>query len=487
MPPRRGNRVPQLEERLEEKLVAGRHMVVGFSGGADSVSLLHRLWQRREALDLTLEAVHLNHGLRGEESDRDEAFVRAFCQERGIPLTVRRIEVAKRAREQGLSLEACGREERYRLFAALAQEAAARGERPVRIATAHTLSDDLETVLFRMARGTGLDGLCGIPLQRGGIVRPLLRCTREMVEDYCRRQGLSFVTDSTNADPSYARNRIRAEAVPALMAANSAALENFLGLRAELEEDRAYLDAQASQLMERAALAGGLDTAALAGQPPVLLSRVAAQLLREGEIPVSRKNVLALSDLIRSGRGRLELRPSRPFVIRRGVLRLEPAAEVDFPPQKVALDSLTDGQLYPIRWTQIVRLDKVSRQQEKKLWLQVITAKDWTNRKKVYENLLFFAVDYDKIIASLVFRSRQPGDTLAECERTGSRTLKKLFNEAGLSALDRQTRLVAADACSVIWAEGFGVDRRVEICPGETRRVLAVLNAESPDGQKGTT
>lgn len=484
MPPRPDNRLPRLEERFEEGLVAGRHIIVGFSGGADSVSLLHRLWQRREALDLTLEAAHLNHGLRGEESDRDEDFVRAFCRERNIPLTVRRAQVEKLARERGQSLEECGREERYRFFEELSQKAAAFGSREVRIATAHTLSDDLETVLFRMARGTGLDGLCGIPAKRGGIVRPLLRCTRKVVEEYCEREGLSFVTDSTNADPRYARNRIRAEVVPALEGVNHAALENFLRLRTELLEDRAYLESQTDALLAGASREGGVDAAKLAKQPPALLHRAAARLLSQGEIPVSRKNVLALSDLIQAGRGRLKLHPHKPFVLRRGILRLEPDAQVDFPAVSVELAGLADGMLHPVELVQTIRLDKVTRQREKKLWLQVITAKDWGNLKKVYENLLFFALDYDKIIASLNFRSRLPGDTLAEPGRPGSRTLKKLFNEAGLSALDRQTRLVAADACSVIWTEGFGADHRAAVRTGETRRILAAFESPIPD-QKG--
>ena len=462
----------RLESRFLEELVRGCHVVAGFSGGADSVSLLHYLWQNRQRLELTVEAVHLNHTLRGEESDRDEDFVRSFCRERAIPLTLRRTDIAGLARERGMSLEACGREERYRLFDEASETARQHlpGSR-VRIATAHTLSDDLETVLFRMARGTGLDGLCGIPRQRGAIVRPLLCCTREMVEEYCRRCCLSFVEDSTNRDPRYARNRIRLETVPALRQINSGAEEAFLRQRQELEADRDYLEQQTDALLQAARREKGLAAALLAEAHDALLWRSCGRILRQEGLPVDRKSILALAELIREGQGRLELQPECPFVVRQGLLRLERTAEVVFPAVSVPAAPLADGMRREVAIEQMIWLDNLPRQQEKKLWLQVITAKDWMNLQKVYENLLFFAVDYDTIIDSLNFRPRQAGDTLAQPSR-GGRTLKKLFSEKGLTALERQTRLVAADAGSVFWAEGFEADRRVQIRPEQTVRVL---------------
>ena len=462
----------RLESRFLEELVRGCHVVVGFSGGADSVSLLHYLWQNRQRLELTVEAVHLNHTLRGEESGRDEEFVRGFCRERGIPLTLRRADIAGLARERGLSLEACGREERYRLFEEAAEAARQRlPEGRIRIVTAHTLSDDLETVLFRMARGTGLDGLCGIPEQRGEIIRPLLRCTREMVEEYCRRCGLSFVEDSTNRDPRYARNRIRLEVVPALRQINDGAEENLLRQRQELEADRDYLEQQTDVLLQAARREEGLDTAPLAAAHDALLWRSCVRMLRQEGLPVDRKNVLALAELIRAGQGRLELQPGSFFTVRRGLLRPERTTEVIFPAVSVPAAPLADGMRREVTIEQIICLDNLPRRQEKKLWLQVITAKDWINLQKVYENLLFFAVDYDTIIGSLNFRPRQAGDVLAQPSR-GGRTLKKLFSEKGLTALERQTRLVAADDGSVFWAEGFEADRRVQIRPERTTRVL---------------
>lgn len=463
--------VDRLEDCFLTQLVAGSHLVVGFSGGADSTALLHYLWQQREALFLSVEAVHLNHGLRGAESDGDEAFVEEFCRQRQIPLTVRRADIAEEQRRQRQSLETCGREARYQLFEEVA-DAWTGDERPIKIVTAHTLSDDVETILFHLARGTALDGLCGIPRQRGRIVRPLLGCTREQVEEYCSRHGLSFVTDSSNSDPAYRRNYIRTNLVPAFQQLNPAFLEGMLRMREALEQDRSCLDQLADQWLLNCRRENGLELAPLEMLPEALRRRIALSLLEEWKMPRDYRLVRTLSTLMKKGQGRAELRPGCMAVVRRGILMVERPVQVDVAPVLVNPSDVSDGLLHPVEVEQMVFLDNLTRRQEKRLWLQVITSKDWENTKKIYENLLFFAVDYDTIIGSFQIRARQAGDQLAVAGRSGSKTLKKLFSESGLSFLQRQTRLVAADALSVFWAEGFGVDRRTVIQPGRTNRIL---------------
>ena len=462
-------RKDDLADRFRSDLVQGCHVIVGLSGGADSVSLLHYLWKQQETLGCTVEAAHLNHCLRGAESDRDENFVRQFCAERGIFLTVRRTDIAALAKQRGMSAETCGREERYTFFEELASFRRQEGKQ-VRIATAHTLSDDLETVLFRMARGTGLDGLCGIPVRRGDVIRPLLECTRTMTEEYCAREGICFVIDSSNADTVYARNRIRAEAVPALKEINEAVEDNFLRQKQALTEDRDFLEEQTRLLLEKARLDDGVDTEILRPTHPALQRRIAVCLLREQQVPVDQNAVLAVVTLIQNGHGRAELRPGLIFAVRRGILRVEQEVMVEILTVSAAKEMLADGYRHLISVPYTVYLGDLPHPQEKHLWLQVISAKDWTNLQKVYENLLFFAIDYDTIIGSLIFRSRMAGDILAQPSR-GGRTLKKLFSEAGFTALQRQTNLVAADNCSVLWAEGFEADRRVIVGP-DTKNVL---------------
>ena len=205
------------------------------SGGADSVCLLACL---REMPGITLSAVHIQHNLRGDESRRDEDFCRTLCENWGIPLTVISVDVRDYAAAHRLSVETAARECRYAAFETLACD---------HIATAHTASDQLETVLFRMARGAGLRGLCGIPERRGSFIRPLLYATRTEIEAFLRERGLSCVTDSSNLSDDYSRNFIRHHIVPAMQQLNPGAEQNTARMVDSLREDAALLDSLAEK------------------------------------------------------------------------------------------------------------------------------------------------------------------------------------------------------------------------------------------------
>jgi len=208
-------------------LAPGDAIVIGLSGGADSVSLLHWLCSIREEYKLDLIAAHLNHGLRAEESDEDEAFCRALCDALAVPLHVKRVDLSGLAS----GVEEAGRNARYAFF----------GEFNRKIALAHTLSDRAETFLMNVGRGSALRGLCSIPPVRGRIVRPLIECARAQVEEYCVQKNLSYRTDSTNFDSGYRRNYIRNEVMPLL----AWEAEPLRRLFRSLEADEAYLSAQA--------------------------------------------------------------------------------------------------------------------------------------------------------------------------------------------------------------------------------------------------
>ena len=198
-----------------DMLQQGDRVVAALSGGADSMALLAFLLELKEPLGIGVSACHVNHGLRGEESDRDEAFVRDWCRRLEVPLQVVRLEGEALRREKGGSLEEAARRARYQAL----EKAAAGGK----IATGHTASDNLETILLNLARGTGLRGLCGIPPVRGRIIRPLIALTRREVEQYCAARAIPYCTDSTNHSREYSRNRLRQQAVPALLSVNPAA------------------------------------------------------------------------------------------------------------------------------------------------------------------------------------------------------------------------------------------------------------------------
>jgi len=212
----------------------GITIVAGLSGGADSVALLHWLHTAAQAKNpIYLTAAHLNHGLRGEESDQDEAFCTALCARLGIPLHVKRVDIAALAATEGIGIEEAGRSARYAFFEELAQQ-----NPGTKIALAHTLSDRMETMLLNMRRGAALRGLCSIPPVRAlgdsaVVIRPLIECSRAQVEAYCAEHHLDFRTDSSNFELTYRRNQIRLEALPALHLNDNAMRRMFRALEAD--------------------------------------------------------------------------------------------------------------------------------------------------------------------------------------------------------------------------------------------------------------
>ena len=181
----------------------GDSVIVALSGGADSVALLNVICSFKEKYNLKIYAAHLNHGIRGEEAERDENFCKILCDKLNIELFTKRINIRQLAKVQKISEELCGRNERYSFFENLSRRLNAK------IATAHTASDNAETVLFNLARGSSLGGISGILPVRDNIIRPLIYVTRAEVEQYCKENNLDYVTDSTNLTDDYTRNHIR--------------------------------------------------------------------------------------------------------------------------------------------------------------------------------------------------------------------------------------------------------------------------------------
>lgn len=268
--------------------------LVGFSGGADSVTLLHAL------LSILgkdrVAAVHINHMLRGAEADADEAFCRDFCQEREIPFLSQKIDVLSLC--GGSSFEETARNVRYQAFEKAAKELNCKT-----VSLAHTASDHLETMIFYLCRGTGASGLSGIPAQRPlgtlTVVRPLLDVTRDEILAYIEENGLSYRTDKTNADTTYTRNFIRAEIVPLLQKINPAVQENARFASDSVAELQAYAEKSAVEFLKTHEKNSAVSVHALAELSPAVRYPVLENLYkRVGGETLSRSQALAIEEII---------------------------------------------------------------------------------------------------------------------------------------------------------------------------------------------
>ena len=263
-----------MEEKIVARYIAHEHLlepdgkvIVALSGGADSVALLLLLGE----LGYTCEAAHCNFHLRGEESDRDERFVRHLCEERHIPLHVVHFDTARHAAGQHVSIEMAARELRYTWFEELRRKLDAQA-----IAVAHHADDSIETFLLNLMRGTGINGLRGIRPRNGHIVRPLLCLSREDILRYLEHRGQTYVTDSTNLQDEYTRNKIRLNLLPLMQEINPSVRQALLRTAAHLDEAATLYNIGIAEAKERVLRPEGIGITALMeeAEPQALLHEI---------------------------------------------------------------------------------------------------------------------------------------------------------------------------------------------------------------------
>ena len=263
----------------------GALVLVAVSGGMDSMCLLHCLHTQ----GVRVAAAHFNHQLRAAEADGDEAFVRRWCESRGIAFYAGRCDVAALAAENGWTVEEAGRRARYEFLERTAEEIGAD-----RIATAHHAQDNAETLLFHLVRGTGPDGLGAIAPVRGKLIRPMLTVTREQIGRYAGENDVPYRTDSTNADTAYTRNYLRCEVLPLLEQVNAAASLHMSNTALRQREESAYLDELAAGLLwekKQTPDEVALPCQAVRDAPAVLRARMLRLLL--DSLPAGKKDFTA--------------------------------------------------------------------------------------------------------------------------------------------------------------------------------------------------
>lgn len=292
-------------------------IIVALSGGADSVTLIHCLNKIKEEIGFELFACHVNHNLRGAESDSDHAFAEALCKEMNIPLKIFSIDVSK-AMEKHTSVEETARTLRYQAFSEESERLNAK------VATAHNSCDNTETVLLNLLRGTGLKGLCGIPPVRDYLIRPLILCTREEIEAYCDINGLRYVTDKTNFSTAYTRNKIRLEILPKLLEINPSLYGGVNRMTAALSEDSVFLENMAKKELCAAKIGDKTyNSEKLASLPRPILTRTISLILKERDIEPTAIKIKGFEEIIKSGTGKINIEKNKFATVRKGKAEIQ--------------------------------------------------------------------------------------------------------------------------------------------------------------------
>lgn len=426
-----------------QMLHPGDTVLAALSGGADSMALLHVLYELKEEYNINIIAAHFNHGIRGEEAKRDENFCVEVCKSLGVELFVGFADIPALAKEKGIGVEECGRKERYAFFERTAPEA--------KIATAHTLSDCEETFLFNLARGASLKGLGSIPPVRDNIIRPLVYCSRDDIEKYCNDNSIAFVTDSTNLSDEYTRNSIRHNIVPQLKKINPSFDSAFERCLCNLREDEELLDVLSLSVLENAKTENGWLAENLNTVHPSLKRRAVAKIIEEvtAQKPQAH-HIEAVCDIVSHG-GSTQIVNAVSLCVYNGVLaREEIEAEeweqafvlgTNFLPYETVISSFYDKN------------DKI-------------------NIQKFNKQLLAKAIDYDKIKGVLIFGSIKPGDKIRPKGRGVTKQLRRIFNENHIPPSHRNRISVLRDECGVVWVSGVGVDERVSADENTERFLL---------------
>lgn len=490
--------------KQENLILPGDFVLAGVSGGADSVCLLLLLLECRKELDFSLEVVHVEHGIRGAESREDARFVEALCETWNVPCHTCSVNVPEYAASHGLGLEEAARTLRYDCYRREAlrmlkgdgspaevrralqrdgggNKAAQPENRSIKIALAHHADDNAETMLFQMARGSGIKGLCGMRSRRNlepgiTIIRPLLMTTRSQIEQYLAGKGQTFRQDGTNLDTDYSRNRIRHEVIPELKKVNSQVVSHMTRSAEMLTELYDYLmDEVAGILPEVCVREAEKDVMCVIRQAlferyPVVLQKEAVHRIL-GDVAGSSKDIgsvhveavlhLAGLQVGRSLSLPYQMKAERIYegvrICRAAESVGEGMEEYTITPEMLLLAETKEGVTISLP--------------DGKMQLHVHDAcgEIWKNKKKTYTKWL----NYDKIKCGLQLRRRAGGDYLTIDEMGHKKKLKEYFIEAKIPRERRDNIWLLAEDAHIIWVVGGRISADYKIVQ-DTKKILEV-------------
>lgn len=438
----------------------GDKVIVAVSGGPDSIALLHVLYKLREKLDISLYVAHINHGLRGSESDKDEEYVEKFCEILNIEFESKKVDINEISRLRNISSESAGREVRYEFFKELMKKFSAQ-----KVAIAHNANDQAETILMRIMRGTGMDGLIGIrPVRDNIFVRPLINTTRGEIEEYCSKNNLNPRIDKTNLEAIYSRNKVRLQLIPYIQENfNKDIIQVLNRLSYTIKVDNDYLEVISKEKFKRYC-----DI----NREKVIISKKA---FLEHESIITRILRLAINSLL----GNLyNFEKIHIYDIIR-IQRCSTGKELNLPSDVNVINNYGDIVIYRNKKQNVkskivehILCDGINVIEDVniKVGIKVISAEAKLDFK---HNKWIKYFDYDKIKGDITLRFRRDGDRFTPLGMNGSKKLKDLFIDLKVPKEERNEIPLVCFGGNIAWIVGYRVSEIFKV-DQNTKNILEV-------------
>ena len=443
-------------------------VITAFSGGADSSCLLRLMDVLAKKLGVAHVAAHVNHMIRGDEADRDEAFCREVCEKLNIQLFVLRRDVPAEAERLGLGLEECARNVRYSFFDDVSEKMTG-DKRSAIVATAHNADDNLETVIFNMLRGCGTHGMCGIPPVRDRrYIRPLLYTGGDEIRAWCDACGVAYVVDSTNTDTDYTRNHIRHSIVPEMKKITADPASVVSRMTSLVRRDDEYLESVTGEYLAQGQAEIARTT--LRDLHPSISSRIIRTMYQNasGKGDITETNVRDALALICGETANASLSmPNRiTLKIERNTVSFE-REKGDMGPEyngEVVFEYPRDGEIFENE------MFRVTFSEEK----HTPHTANTSNAENIYKLSIRRSFCSDKIVGALKIRYRIHGDAY----RFGgmNRKVKKLFSDRKMSESEKRLTPIFTDDCGIVWIPGFPPRDGVELKSGDSSRITVTCN-----------
>lgn len=443
--------------KAEEKIL------VALSGGPDSVCLLHILYSLKEKLNIKLGAIHINHMLRGEEALKDERYVNDICEKLRIDCYIERIDINKVASENSISLEMAGREERYKAFQKIKEKYGYD-----KIAVAHNANDQAETILMRMMRGTGLEGLVGIKAVReGGIIRPILCLNRSEIESYCAENHLMPRIDKSNMERIYSRNKVRLDILPYMKENfNKDIIDTLNRMALILSKDNEYIEEQSNKCYEEYCKYTNhkivIEQNLFVKEKEAIVTRVIKRAFKEiskSHQNFEMKHIYDVIDLYNKGTGKsINLTNSIIAENTYGDIIFKKKNNMKITKEESEVSIMKESVIEEIKFKNyMIKMEVIDR--EKNV--------EFSN------NALIKLFDYDKIEERIVIRNRKDGDKMKPLGIKGTKKLKDIFINLKVPREERDVIPLICFDDEIAWIVGYKVSESFKITKS-TKRVLKI-------------